>query len=154
MRTLHVLAAIFALSAAPALAQAPPPSPPEPPTPPPSSYMPNGPDRSASRFYLEDTRKQCFNGRFLVGSNRHGDRTLFVQAKRGGVFQLELKRGCEALDTAQRLTVRADSDDVVCEGHQATLVLKTPAGRKQCAVEEVRRLTAKEMALLATAAQR
>ena len=155
MRALLYLAGLLALAATPAIAQTAPRSPAEPAVPPPaSSYMGNGPDRSNSRFYLEDTRRQCFNGRFIVGSNRQGDRTVYVQTKRGGVYQLELARACHALDITLRLTVKADSDDVVCEGQRATIMLNTPNGPKRCAVTDVRRLSAKEMALLATAAQR
>jgi hypothetical protein len=147
----------LALAAAPALTQAPAPGPgPAPgPSPAPSNYMPSyGPPSGPGPFYVEDPRKQCFNGRFVAGSNRAGDRTVYVQTKPGGIFRLELNGSCDGLSAAQRLTVRSDGNDLICPGQSATLVLKTAAGPKRCKIGEVSHLTPTEVADLAATTQR
>jgi hypothetical protein len=149
MKSLLWLPLVIGICATAVAAQeAPPPAPP--PVPPPSSYMGAGPqDPGSSRFRIEDTRRACFNGRSIVGSNREGARILYVQPRAGGAYRLELREACEGLNAAEKLRVRADRDDVVCDGQSATLVLETARGPMQCAVREVRRLSRKEMALLA-----
>ncbi len=152
MRPLLFLAGALALAAAPALTQTAGPAPgpgPAPSPAPPSSYMSYGPFDGTAQFGTkEDPRKQCFNGRFVIGSNRAGDRTVYVQTKAAGVFRLDLKDTCDALNAAQRLTVRANGNDVVCPGQAATIVLKTAAGPKRCAVGEITHLNSTEVAEL------
>ena len=151
MRPVPYLVGALALIAVPAMTQSPAPGPA--PAPPPPSILMNAPQDGAMQFRSPDPRKQCFNGRFVVGSNRAGDRTLYVQAKTGGIFRLTLKDACDGLNAAQRLTVRADGNDVICPGQAATVVLKTAAGPKRCAVGEVRHLSRAEVAGLAPASK-
>jgi hypothetical protein len=158
MRPVLFLVGALALAATPALTQTqapgPGPGPGPGPSPPPSNYMPsNYMLDPGSQFRSQDPRKQCFNGRFVVGSNRAGERTVYVQTKTGGIFRLTLKDVCDGLKAAQRLTVRADGNDVICPGQAATLVLKTAAGPKRCSVGEVRHLTSSEVAELAPVAR-
>jgi len=61
--------------------------------------------------------------------------------------------GISGLNAAQRLTVRADGNDVICPGQAATLVLKTAAGPKRCMIGEVRHLTPSEVAELTPVAR-
>ena len=145
MRALLFLAGALLLAAAPALSQAPAPAPAPPP--PPSSYV-NAPQDGSAQYRLQDPRKQCFNGRLVIGSNRAGDRTVYVQTKAAGVFRLDLKEACTALNAAERLTVRANGNDTICPGQAATLVLKTAAGPKRCVVGDVRHLNSTEIAEL------
>ena len=152
MKPVLFLAAALALAATPALSQdAPAPAPPPPGPPPPSNYM-STPFDAGARFRVDsaqDLRRQCFNGRFIAGSNRAGDRTVYVQTKSGGIFRLELAGDCAALSGAKRLTVRANGNDVICPGQAATLVLNTDAGLKRCRIDEVRHLSPTEVAELA-----
>jgi hypothetical protein len=96
---------------------------------------------------------QCFNGRAIVGANRAGDRTLYVQARNSPVYRLELSEPCDALYAAQKLSVRA-SGGAVCANDKATILVKTPAGEKRCKVREVKRLTKTEVADIAAGARR
>jgi hypothetical protein len=143
-------AAAVALAAAPALTQDAPPAPPAD-----SGTPPNFLSFANDPYRLPDDTKfqrQCFNGRNLVGVNR-ADRTLYVQARTGGIYRMELAEGCEALAAAQELTVNPRRP--VCTGERAVVVsLKTPAGPKTCRANDVRRLTRTEVATLAASAQR
>lgn len=154
MNAVPWLPLVIGLCATMAVAQeAPAPAPP--PVPPPSSYMgAASQDPGASPFRIEDTRRACFNGRSIVGSNRQGARILYVQPRDGGAFRLELRDACDGLNAAEKLRVRADGNDIVCDGHSATVVLQTAQGSMRCEVREVRRLTRKEMALLAASSRR
>ena len=108
----------------------------------------HAPQDGSAQYRLQDPRKQCFNGRLVIGSNRAGDRTVYVQTKAAGVFRLDLKEACTALNAAERLTVRANGNDTICPGQAATLVLKTAAGPKRCVVGDVRHLNSTEIAEL------
>jgi hypothetical protein len=101
-----------------------------------------------------DTAKRCFNGKFIAGVNRSGQDTLYVQSPQGGIYRLRLTENCDALDSAQKLTVRANGSDVVCPGDDAQAIAKTAAGDRLCRIDSVRRLTPGEIGALATAARR
>lgn len=156
MKAVYWLPVVIGLFAAAAVAQeAPAPAPAPIAVPPPSNYMgASSGDLRFSPFRIEDTRRACFHGRSIVGSNRQGARILYVQPRGGGAYRLELREACEALNVAENLRIRSDGDDVVCDGQSATVVMKTPRGSMQCAVREVRRLTSREMAELAGSPRR
>ncbi|MBL8555246.1 MAG: hypothetical protein JNL41_13270 [Phenylobacterium sp.] len=104
---------------------------------------------------FETRRQMCFNGRAVTGANRVGDRVVYVQSRGSGIFRLEMSEGCGALKAAEKLSVRSAIGQEVCAGGApATLVLKTAAGSKTCRIEQVRRLTATELAALTSAAAR
>jgi len=96
---------------------------------------------------------RCFNGRHIVGVNRSGPKTVIVQSRQGPIYQLQLTDGCEALNAADKIAVRADGD-AVCPGRDAVLVSQTPSGAKRCRVSDVRRLNPTEIAALAAATRR
>ena len=98
--------------------------------------------------------RQCFNGKFIAGANRAGENTLYVQAATGAVYRLEISRGCAALDTAEKLTLRANGADAICAGATAEMVAQTPAGAKRCNVSEVRPVTSRDLTALASGARR
>jgi hypothetical protein len=104
--------------------------------------------------YPSKAARQCFNGKFIAGANRAGDKTLYVQAATGAVYRLELSGGCAALDAADKLTMRANGADAICAGATAEMVARTPAGAKRCSVSEVRPVTSGELSALATGARR
>ena len=104
--------------------------------------------------YPAKASRQCFNGKFIAGANRAGEKTLYVQAATGAVYRLELSGGCAALDAAEKLTLRANGADAICAGATAEMVAQTPAGAKRCSVSEVRPVTSGERTALASGAQR
>ena len=101
-----------------------------------------------------DNAKQCFNGQFISGVNRSGQNTLYVQAPKGAIYRLRLADGCSALDAARKLTVRSNGSDIVCPGEAAETVAWTGAGSQRCDVDDVHRLTAREVGALSSAAKR
>lgn len=154
MKTLLIAAAAatLTLTALPAATQ-------DAPAPPPvadSGTPPNVLSFSNSPYRLADTDThpgRCFDGKTLTGVNRAGDRILYVQARTGEVYGMALADGCEALNTAEKLSVRAGGR-LVCEGDRAVVAVTTPAGAKQCRVGDIRRLTRTEVATLAATARR
>ena len=159
MKAVLLLAAAAAatLAAVPALTQEAPPAP-APNPPPVADHGTQGGNIMRDDPYRIDvfTRPgagQCFNGRTIVGANRAGEKTLYVQARKSPVYRLELAGPCDALDAAQKLSVRA-AGYAVCANDRAMVVVKTPAGEKRCKVSEVKRLTKTEVADLAAGARR
>ena len=152
-----LLLAAAALAAAPALAQDAPPAPT--PAPVPDSGTPGGNFLSFQNdpFRVDPFSRpghgQCFNGRTIVGANRSGERTLYVQSRKSPVYRLDLAESCDALYAAQKLSVRA-SGYAVCAGDKAIVVVKTPAGDQRCRVSEVKRITKTEIADIAAATRR
>ena len=100
-----------------------------------------------------DNAKQCFNGALVTGINRSGENTLYVQSPQG-IYRLRLADDCAALDSARKVSVRADGSNLICPGEGADMLARTAAGAKHCRVADVRRLTSGEVTALATAARR
>jgi len=151
MRPLLLLAAAVAMAGAPALAQTSPPPAADSGTPSNFLSFADAPFRGPERF--QDSR-QCFNGRRIAGVNRSGERILFVQTPKGAIFRLQLADRCEGLNAAEKIDVRARGGGLVCAERPALVVSKTPAGVQRCRVDDVRRLTATEVAALAASARR
>ncbi|KRA66229.1 hypothetical protein ASD79_02810 [Caulobacter sp. Root655] len=110
--------------------------------------------RAYSSSLPRDDAKQCFNGKFIAGANRSGEKTLYIQAAQGGIYRLQLADGCAALNSAEKVSVRANGSDVVCLGERAEMVAQTATGAKRCQVADVRRLTSGERSALSTATRR
>ena len=111
-------------------------------------------DAAYSNYMPGDHAKRCLDGRYITGVNRSGDKTVYVQGIKGGIYRLKMAEGCDALNTANKISLRSDGNDVVCSGDRADMVAKTSAGVRHCAITEVQRLTSKEVASLSTASRR
>lgn len=109
--------------------------------------------RAYSNVMPRDNAKQCFNGKFISGANRSGDKTLYVQSPQG-IYRLRLVGDCAALNAAEKIAVRTNGSDIVCPGESAEAIMQTAAGAKHCRVADVRRLTSGEVSALSTAARR
>ena len=139
MRVLPFLVATFALAAVSAAAQ---------------DTQPMFDWRAQEQAYgnRPDTNlNRCFNGKFIVGANRSGKNTVYVQSKSGGIYGVQLGEGCDALKAAEKVSLRSRGSDVVCESQPADLVVQTAAGAKRCHASEVRKLTSREVTALASA---
>jgi len=110
--------------------------------------------RAYSNETPRDSARQCFNGAVITGVNRAGDQTLYVQTSRGGIYQVRLADGCDALNVATKINLRSGGSDVVCPGEGAEMVARTAAGSRSCHVADVRRLTSGEISALSTATHR
>ena len=97
---------------------------------------------------------QCFNGKFIVGANRSGASTLYVQARGGGIYEVKLGANCRALNSAEKITLRSAGSDDVCDRQSAEVVVHTPAGAKRCRASDVRKLTSYEVVALSRVSQR
>jgi len=97
--------------------------------------------------------RQCFNGAAISGVSRAGG-TLYVQSSQGGIYNLRLADACTALGSAQKISVRAEGGDAVCDTGRAQVVVQTAAGPLQCAISQVRKVGPKEAARLADAGRR
>jgi hypothetical protein len=106
---------------------------------------PQAPYRSDSRAQAS---KQCFNGKYISGVSRSGETSLYVQARTGAIYELSLSQDCATAGSVQKVTLRADGDDVVCAGADAELIARTSAGVQQCHVTQVRRVAPGEAATL------
>jgi hypothetical protein len=106
-------------------------------------------------FALEGppTPQQCFNGKFIVGANRAGASTLYVQSRQGGIYKVRLGAGCEALDSAEKITLRSAGSDAICDRHSGEVVVHTIAGARHCRASDIRKLTSPEVAALSRAPQ-
>ena len=109
--------------------------------------------RAYSNVTPGDNARQCFNGNFINGVNRSGDKTLYVQSTQG-IYRLRLVDDCAALDAAEKITVRANGSDLVCPGESAEAIARTAAGAKHCRVANVHRLTSGEVTTLSAATRR
>lgn len=147
MKPVLFFTAALLLAVGPALAQeapAPAPAPPPPPT-----DRGNAPQID-THFRIDQTVKACFSVGPVSGANRAGAKTVYVQNRKGGVFRLDLADPCDALDSARAISVQSRGFQV-CEGEQATLLVKTEAGAKRCAIREVIRPTKAEITKMASA---
>lgn len=102
---------------------------------------------------LRGAPKQCFNGKGLAGVNRSGAHTVYIQSQQGGIYQMRLTGDCAGLNNAEALRVRANGSDLVCAGDNAELIARISTTAKRCHVTDVRRLTAQEVSVLASAAR-
>ena len=109
--------------------------------------------RAYSNVTPRDNAKQCFNGSFISGVNRSGDKTLYVQSTQG-IYRLRLVDDCAALDAAEKVSVRSNGSDLVCPGDSAEAIARTAAGAKHCRVANVHRLTSGEVTTLSAANRR
>lgn len=105
---------------------------------------PQAPYRSDFRAHS----KQCFNGKYISGVSRSGATSLYVQARTGAVYELSLSQDCATAGSVEKVTLRADGDDVICAGADAELIARTTAGVQQCHVTQVRRVAPGEAATL------
>jgi hypothetical protein len=140
--TLFAIGAVLALGVAPAVAQQ-------------AQVFDHAAQLQAYSTDLpRDSAKRCFDGRFIAGVNRSGDKTVFVQGTNGGIYRLQMAEGCDALNAAQKLSVRTSGSDLVCTGDSAEVIAQTSAGARHCAITDVQRLTSKEVSSLSTATRR
>lgn len=109
--------------------------------------------RAYSSVLPRDNARQCFNGAFIAGANRSGDKTVYVQSTQG-IYRLRLASDCDGLNAAEKINIRSSGSDLVCPGETADVVAKTAAGPQHCRVAEVRRLSAGEIEALSTASRR
>ncbi|WP_421739849.1 DUF6491 family protein [Caulobacter sp.] len=110
--------------------------------------------RAYSSTIPADGARRCFNGKFITGANRAGGKTLYVQSTQRMIYRVRLAEGCDALQSAEKVSLRANGGDVVCSGDAAEMIAQTAAGPKRCRVSDVRRLTSGEVTALATAPRR
>lgn len=111
-------------------------------------------DPTFGRTFMRDPQAddvQCFNGKFLSGANRIGDKVLLLQSRNSSVFRATLTERCPAIDAAEKLRVRSEGTYRVCNAGRAVVIATTPAGTKSCAVSQVRALNDREVAALSAA---
>ncbi|KQV58890.1 MULTISPECIES: DUF6491 family protein [unclassified Caulobacter] len=112
-------------------------------------------DQAYSNDRPGDKAMRCFDGRFITGANRSGDKTLYVQTNVGGIYRLRMTKDCDGLNDAQKISVRAhDGSDLICSGDSAEMVARTAAGARHCPIADVRRLNPGGVSALATATKR
>ena len=148
---LFFAAVVAALATAPALAQAPAPAPAPPPQ---ANYLDLNGLAFTSPPRAVDRELQCFNGKYIVGANRSGEGVVYVQSRSGAIWRLHVAGRCEALDAAQKISLRAGGDDTICENDRAELVAHVQGAAGRCKIDDVRRLSGQEIATLATAPRR
>jgi hypothetical protein len=107
-----------------------------------------------SNYMPGDHAKLCLDGRYITGVNRSGDKTVYVQGIKGGIYRLKMAEGCDALNAADKISLRSGGNDLVCSGDSAKMIAKTPAGVRHCTITDVQRLTPKEVSSLSTATRR
>jgi hypothetical protein len=110
--------------------------------------------QQAYGFSWRASAPQCFNGNAIAGVSRSGEKTVYIQPKTGGIYQVALSSSCDALNAAQDLSMRAYGSDAVCVGGEAEMIARTPIGELRCHADEVRRLTPREISRLAAEARR
>jgi transposase len=137
MKPYLVVAALLALVAVPALAD--------------NGQIMRDPQANYRSDYRVAQRMsaQCFHGKTVVGANRAGETVLLIQTSTGAIYELAVPRGCPALDSARKVTVRADGGNVVCAGRDAEMFARTAAGTKRCYVSAVRQMPSAEISALA-----
>jgi hypothetical protein len=99
-------------------------------------------------------QKQCFNGKFIAGISRNGERTVYVQAATGGIYRLEMKDSCDALKAATKVTAKVYGNDIVCANAGARIIAHTPAGETSCKVAQVSHLSPRDVAELSASNRR
>lgn len=97
---------------------------------------------------------QCFNGQRIKAASRSGERTLLVQNGGGAIYEVTLKAPCQAADRATKITAMSSQGAPVCEDDTAVLFARTDTGLKRCKIDNVRRLSSGELALLSAAQRR
>ncbi|MET3665222.1 DUF6491 family protein [Caulobacter sp. 1776] len=102
-----------------------------------------------------DRTLRCFDGRYVAAANRSGDRTLYVQNAKGGIYRLQMANDCDGLNAAQKISVRTnDGSNLVCAGDAAEMIAKTAAGARRCPISDVQRLSPRDVSALSTAPRR
>lgn len=97
----------------------------------------------------------CFDGRRIVGANRVAGGILYLQTQRGPIWRMQLAERCEALNEAERITMRASGGrDVICAKASAELIVQTASGAKRCKIQEAAQLDRQDISLLSAAQRR
>ena len=148
MKPLLFLVGALALGAAPALTQTLGPAPAPQPNPAPSDYRQFNSFENSPYVGTEGVR-HCIAGGAVLSANRGGVRTVYVRSERGRVLRLDLAEPCDALESAQQVSLRVRGRLEVCAGGPAVMKLKTAAGAKYCAIREVINPTKAEITKLA-----
>jgi hypothetical protein len=142
MKPALFLATALALAAAPALTQT------SEPAPAPSDYRQFNSFDNSPYVGTEGVR-HCIAGGAVLSANRGGARTVYVQSKQGRILRLNLAEACDALESAQQVSLRAGGLEV-CAGGPAVMKVNTAAGVRYCAIKEVINPTKAEIGKLAS----
>ena len=145
MKPMLFLVGALALAAAPALTQTSDPSPA--PNPAPSDYRQFNSFENSPYVGTEGV-KHCIAGGAVRSANRGGARTVYVQSKRGRILRLNLAEPCDALESAQQVSLRAPGLEI-CAGGPAVMKVNTAAGARYCPIKEVINPTKAEITKLA-----
>lgn len=149
MKPALILAGALALAVGPALAQTPAPTPAPPTNPAPSDYRQFNSFKD-SPYVGTDGPRHCIAGGPVFSASRAGARTVYVQSKHGRILRLDLAEPCDALESAQQVSLRAPGLEV-CAGGAAVLKVKIAGGARSCAIREVIHPTKAEITRLASA---
>ena len=90
--------------------------------------------------------RDCFNANSVNGFNPVDDDTVDIRVGANRRYRLELAGFCPDIDWSWRIAIRTrGGSSWICHGLDAELIVPSPAGRQNCLVTEVRRLSPEEV---------
>ncbi len=96
---------------------------------------------------------QCFRPGDVVAFKQTSESSFVVHTLRGKVFSADLP-ACTGMDWAQQVGFSAIRGSQICEGDEAKIITRSPAGRDMaCSIFSVHELSAAEVAALPQRAQ-
>jgi hypothetical protein len=99
----------------------------------------------------QSSGRSCFWARNIRGFRSVDNRTVYVRVNGSDVFALELFAPCIGVDWAHRASLRSRTGSSICEGRGNAVELhvrSTGSRNQRCSVNNIRKLTADEIAAL------
>ncbi|MEI7931458.1 MAG: hypothetical protein WCI21_00140 [Alphaproteobacteria bacterium] len=96
---------------------------------------------------------QCFRSNDVVAFRQTSETSFVIHTIRHNVFSASLP-ACNGMDWAQQVALSPIRGSQICEGDEAKLITRSPAGRDMsCSIFSVHQLSAAEAAALPERAQ-
>ena len=92
--------------------------------------------------------RTCFRANDVENFSAPDDRTVYVRANRKDVYRLDMFGSCPDVDWAWRIGIKNSGSSWICSAMDATLITRSSAGVRQCAVSKLTLMTPEEVEAL------
>ncbi len=92
--------------------------------------------------------RSCFRAADVENFSAADDRTVYLRANRKQVYRLDMFGSCPDVDWAWRIGIKNRGSSWICSAMDATLITRSSAGVRQCAVSKLTLMTPEEVEAL------
>src|SRR5436190_13921944 len=94
------------------------------------------------------THRQCFWAQNVTSFQALDDRHVNIMVGVGDVYQMTMFGRCSEVDWANRIALTSHGGSMICTAMDAEVVSPTSHGPERCPVDDIRKLSAAEVAAL------